>query len=88
MNQYFKFLFIFLAALGLCCCPWAFSSCAEWGLRSSFSAWASHCGGFSYCGAGPLGRGFSDCAAQAYLPRGMWNLPGPGVSPPHWQADS
>ena len=52
MNQYFKFLFIFLAVLGLHCCPWAFSSCVEWGLCSSFSAWASHCGGFSCCGAG------------------------------------
>ena len=24
--------YLFLAALGLCCCPWAFSSCAERGL--------------------------------------------------------
>ena len=27
-----KILFIFLAALGLCCCAWAFSSCGEPGL--------------------------------------------------------
>ena len=27
------YLFLFLAALGLCCCVWAFSSCREWGLR-------------------------------------------------------
>ena len=33
---------LFLAALGLCCCPRAFSSC---------SAQSSHCGGFSCCGA-------------------------------------
>ena len=26
------FCFLFLAALGLCCCVWAFSSCSEWGL--------------------------------------------------------
>ena len=26
------FLFIYLAALGHCCCAWAFSSCSEWGL--------------------------------------------------------
>ena len=26
------YLFIFLAALGLGCCAWAFSSCGEWGL--------------------------------------------------------
>ena len=42
-----KILFyLFLAALGLCCCAWAFSSC---GVR------ASHCSGFSCCGAQALG---------------------------------
>ena len=39
--------FFFLAMLGLCCCAWTFSSCGEWGLLSSCSAWASHCSGFS-----------------------------------------
>ena len=24
--------YLFLAALGLCCCVWDFSSCSEWGL--------------------------------------------------------
>ena len=38
---------IFLAALGLHCCTWAFSSCSEQGLLSSCRVWASHCGGFS-----------------------------------------
>ena len=28
----FIYLFIYLAALGLCCCAWAFSSCSEQGL--------------------------------------------------------
>ena len=32
-------------------------------------------------------QGLNDCAEQAYLPRGMWNLPGPGVNPLHWQVD-
>ena len=27
-----RFIYLFLAALGLCCCSWAFSSCGEWGL--------------------------------------------------------
>ena len=35
-NEYFFiinfFLSLFLAALGLRCCAWAFSSCGEWGL--------------------------------------------------------
>ena len=25
--------------------------------------------------------GFSCCRAQAYLPYGMWDLPGPGIEP-------
>ena len=28
----FYFIYVFLAALGLCCCAWAFSSCSKWGL--------------------------------------------------------
>ena len=41
---FFNMLFIclFLAALGLHCCPQAFSSCG---------LWASHCSGLSWCGA-------------------------------------
>ena len=50
---------------------------------------ASHCGGFSCCGAQALGtrasvvvaRGLSSCGAQAQLLRGMWDLPGPGLEP-------
>ena len=29
---FFEFIYLFLAALGLHCCVWAFSSCGEWGL--------------------------------------------------------
>ena len=28
----YVFIYLFLAALGPCCCTWAFSSCGEWGL--------------------------------------------------------
>ena len=46
------------------------------------SEWASHCGGFSCCGAGGFGcTGFSSCGAQASLLRSTWNLPGPGIEP-------
>ena len=31
-NQFYLFIYLFLAALGLCCCARAFSSCGEWGL--------------------------------------------------------
>ena len=56
--------FLSLAALGLCCCTRAFSSCGER---------ASHCGGFSCCGAWTLGtqasvavaHGLSSCGSVA-----------------------
>ena len=39
-------------------------------------------GGYSRFGTQTLGCvGFSSCGTQAYLPRGMWNLPGPGIQP-------
>ena len=31
-KKYIYFIYLFLAALGLCCCTRAFSSCSEWGL--------------------------------------------------------
>ena len=62
----FMYLFIyiklFLVMLGLCCCTWAFSSCSEQRLLSSFCAWASHCNGFSCCRNCALERaGFRSC---------------------------
>ena len=52
-----KYIYFFLAALGLRCCTWAFSSC----------------GGFSYCGTQALGAsvlvteacGLSNCGSRA-----------------------
>ena len=32
LKKFYLFIYSFLAALGLCCCAWAFSSCSEWGL--------------------------------------------------------
>ena len=29
---FYKFIYLFLAVLGLRCCVWAFSSCGEWEL--------------------------------------------------------
>ena len=52
----YLFLFIYLlAVLGLHCCTRAFSSCGERGAMLHCGAWASHCGGFSCCGARTLG---------------------------------
>ena len=44
-----------MAVLGLRCCTWAFSSCGERGVALRCAAQASHCGGFSCCGAQALG---------------------------------
>ena len=60
--------------LGLHCCAQAPSSCGEWGLLSSYGAWASRCSGFSCCIAQALGTW-----ASVVMSRGMWNLPGPGI---------
>ena len=59
-----KLINLFLAALGLRCCVQVFSSCGER---------ASHCGGFSCCGARTLGArasvvaacGLSSCGSRA-----------------------
>ena len=45
------------------------------------SARASHCSGFSCGRARALERMLSSCGTRAYLPRGMWDLPGPGIEP-------
>ena len=37
--------------------------------------------GLNSCGLRALERRLSSCGAQAYLPHGMWDLPGPGLEP-------
>ena len=62
-----------MAVLGLRCCAWAFSSCGAQGLLFHCGVQASHCGGFSCCGAQALGvrasvvvaRGLSSCGSRA-----------------------
>ena len=69
-----------MAALCLRCCAWAFPGCG---------ARASHCSGFSCCGAWDLGMQasvvaacrLSSCGARAWLLHSMWDLPGPGIEP-------
>ena len=58
--------YLSLAALGLHCCTWAFSSCGGPGLLSRCGARACYRGGSSCFGARALGRvGFSSCGTQA-----------------------
>ena len=85
---FFLIIYLVLAALGLCCCLQAFSSCREWGLPSSGGAWASHRGGFS-CGTWALGTqasgvaalGLSSCGTWPELLHSTWNLLRPGIEP-------
>ena len=46
--------FIFFTVAGLCCCARALPSCSEQRLLSSCNVQASHCSGFSHCGAQTL----------------------------------
>ena len=55
LSFFLSVYYLFLTALGLCCCVCAFSSWGEQGLLSNCSAQASHCGGFSCCKAWTLG---------------------------------
>ena len=57
-------IIIILAGLGLYCCPWAFSSCTEFGTAPPCGARASHCGGVSCCGAQALGEWAPGVAAR------------------------
>ena len=67
-----EFLNLFLAVLGLHCCV-GFSLIMASGGHSSHGAQASHCGGFSCCGARALGvqasvavvHELSSCGTQA-----------------------
>ena len=58
----------------VCVCVQAFSSCSEWWLLSSCGAWASHCSGFSFCGAQALGVQAS-VIVELKLLCGIWDLP-------------
>ena len=78
---------IYLAALGLHCCTWAFSNCSKWRLLSSYSAQVS-CGAFFYCRSQTRVQRFSccnsrasqlSCGSWAQLPHNMWDLPRPGI---------
>ena len=47
--------YVRMATVGLHCHAWAFFSGGAWGLFSSCGGWASHCRGFSCCGAQAVG---------------------------------
>ena len=99
----YLFIYLFLAVLGLRCCVRAFSSCGERGATLRCGAWASHCGGFSCCGARALGVWTSVVAAHGLysassvvVAHGLSCSMACGIFPDqgsnpcllHWQADS
>ena len=78
-----------MAALGLCCCMWAFSSCGELGLLSIAVHGVLIVVVFLCCKAWALAaqasvvvaRGLRSCGARALLLCGMWDLPRPRLEP-------
>ena len=59
-------LFILFGCAGSLLLHGFFSTCSEQELLFSFSGWAYHCGGFSFCRTWALGSmGFSNCGVWA-----------------------
>ena len=52
---FLKISILFLDVLDLCCCAQAFLWLRRAGAALRCGAWASHCAGFSCCGARALG---------------------------------
>ena len=83
IGQYFIYLFIylFLAVLGLRFCARAFSSCGKRGplfitVRGPLAIVASLVAEHRL-----QARRLSSCGSRAWLLRGMWDLPRPGLEP-------
>ena len=77
---YIYIVYLFIAALGLHCCVGGFLQLSQAGATLHGSLWASHCGGFSCCGAQTRQLWCMGLTAPWYV---KWNL-----CPLHWQADS
>ena len=87
----FLFIFKFLSALGLCCCPQAFSSCGKQGQLASCGVWASCCGGFFCCKAQALGAQASAFVVHrltCHVACGIFLDQGLNPCPLHWQVNS
>ena len=89
----YLFIYLFLAALGHCCCTWAFPRCGQKGLlfiavcgllvvvASLVAEHGLQACGLSSWGSRALEHRLSSCDARAQLLHGMWDLPGPGLEP-------
>ena len=92
-NNLLNFIYLFiLDALGLCSCAQAFSLVAgSRGYSFHCGAWASHCGGFSCCGAWALGAQASVVVAHRLscsIACGIFLEQGLNLCPLHWQVGS
>ena len=79
---------LFMAALGLGCCAWAFSICGVRGLLSPCRVWASNYSAFSCCSAWAPGTWASVVAAHRLhcpLAGGISPNQGSNPCPLHWQ---
>ena len=83
---FFLLINLLFAALGLCCCTWAFSHCGKHGLL-----FVALCVGFSSCGAQAPGTTASLVAAHGLsctTACGIFPHQGSNPCSLHWQADS
>ena len=88
-----KFIYLFLAVLGLRCCMQVLPRCSRWGLLFVWctglsprrplllQSTASRHACFRSCGLQAPERRLSSCGTWAQLLRGMWDPPGPGLEP-------
>ena len=72
--SFYKFIYLFLAALGLCCYTRAFLYLWLAGATLQCGAWASQCSGFSCCGPQALGTWASVVVARGLSICGSWAL--------------
>ena len=83
------YIYIYIICVGSSLLRAGFVQLQRAGATLRCGAQASHCGGFSCCGAWALGmqdsvaaaRMLSSCGARAQLLRGMWDSPRPGIKP-------
>ena len=80
---FFLFLFYFFLNLFIFGCVGSLLRCAGFSLRwlLLLRSMGSRCTGFSSCGSQAVKCRLSSCGSRAYLLRGMWDLPGPGIEP-------
>ena len=84
---FLRFIYLFLAVLGLRCCTQAFSSCCNGGCSLAGDAQASHCGGLSW-GAQAPGSVAVAHGLSCHMARGIFPKQGLNPCPLHWQGDS